>query len=355
MHKTHKGQTSIEYIILLAISILFFLVIIIIAYEQFANVGQVKSRDISVNSLKTIASAAKEVYLQGSGARKTVVVTFPPEVEDNSLGIVNNSLHLIHAGTDVSFPVDYPIYGNLPTSAGTYEITLISIGTAVQIGLAPFYTSPQSFAFDFCAATSILSSNDTLTVTNQQNETLDVTLAVDWTYANVTLGVSNSSLTLPANIPQNVTVSTNISTGAAIGSYTGSIILNTTNYSVSAPVTINIINCTCTSGPGGACTNLSYIHIKTYSNSSYSQEKVAFSAPTNTTITTGNWSANSTITIDIKDPSNASIPGYPKNVTTNSSGGYIDITPIIGPVGTYTVFVSDIYSANTTFNLTGCS
>ncbi|MEM2974076.1 MAG: hypothetical protein QW112_00395, partial [Candidatus Micrarchaeia archaeon] len=90
----HKGQTSVEYVVLIAVSILFFVVIIVLAYEQFANIGQVQSRDISVNSLKKIAEAAKEVYLQGSGARKTVVVTFPPEVENNTINIMNNSLHL---------------------------------------------------------------------------------------------------------------------------------------------------------------------------------------------------------------------------------------------------------------------
>ena len=359
MYKIHKGQVSIEYVILLAVSLIFFIAIIAIAYDQFAGIGQVKSRDISVNSLKTIASAAKEVYLQGSGARKTVVVTFPPEVEDNSIGITNNSLHLIHAGTDISFPVDYPIRGDLPTSAGTYEITLISIGTAVQIGMAPIFLSPPSLIFNFCAgANSTLSSNSTLSVTNQQNETMDVSLIVDWTYVNVTLNVSNSLLNLAPYDLYDAIVFANVSPSAEVGTYIGSIIANNTNYSTSIPVTVNVNNCTCSgTGPGSnaTCTNVSYIRIKTYSNSSYTQEKVAFDTPRFTTITTGNWSPNTLITIDIKDPTNVSMIGYPKNVTTNSSGGYTDTTPIIGLVGTYTILISDTYATNTTFNLTGCT
>jgi len=119
------------------------------------------------------------------------------------------------------------------------------------------------------------------------------------------------------------------------------------------------MDCICTGGSiqNVTCTDASRIIIKTYSNSTYTHEKLAFStSTTNVTITTGNWTANSNISIDIKDPSSTSVSGYPKVVTTNSSGGYQDIWPIVGPSGTYTVVTTDqIIVKNTTFSVLGCS
>ena len=357
MLQMKKGQTSAEYVILLAVSIIFFLIIIIVAYGQFANMGQVKSRDISVNSLKQIAEAAKEVYLQGSGARKTVVVTFPPEVEDNSIVITNNSLHLKHAGTDISIPIDFPIYGNLPTEAGTYEIILVSEGNQVRVGTAEFSVTPSSITFSFCQSNSSQASAQNLTFTNLQNYSINLSLAVDWTQANITLGISNSSLHLVAYGSQIVAVSTTLGVNMT-GTYSGFITTNSSNTTTAVPVTVTTLDCTCYGTGAGAnvsCTNVSYIRIKTYSNNSYVREKVAFDLPPNATITTGNWTANSTITLDIKDPSSNSVSGYPKNVQANSSGGYSEQWPVIGSYGTYTLIVNDSsISVNKIIQVTSC-
>jgi len=357
MDSSRKGQTSSEYVILLAVSIIFFLIIIVIAYDQFANIGQVKSRDISVNSLKTIASAAKEVYLQGSGARKTVVVTFPPEVEDNSITIQNNSLHLKHAGTDISFPVDFPIYGTLPAEAGTYEIILISEGSQVKIGTADFSVSPSSLTFSFCQSNSSQSSSQNLTVTNLQNYSTNISLAVGWTYTNTTINISNSSLALGAYASQTIAATATLGANMT-GTFSGSITANSSNTTTTIPVTISTLDCFCTGQANVTnltCTNVSYVRIKTYSNASYSQERLAFDLPPNATITTGNWTANTTITIDIKDPSNVSVSGYPANVVTNSTGGYATTWPAIGNYGNYTIIVNTTFiTANTTIQVTPC-
>jgi len=338
-----KGQTSSEYVILLTISILFFLIIIVIAYEQFANIGSVKSRDISVNSLKQIAETAKEVYLQGSGAQKMVVVTFPPEVEDNSITIQNNSLHVNHAGTDISIPVDFPIYGMLPNSSGTYEILLISEGSQVRIGVSDFSVNPSSFIFSFCQFNGSQTGSQNLTFTNLQSYPINITLSLDWSYTNATIALSNSSPNLSAYGSQTMTVTANLGTNVT-GTFSGSIEAKTANSTIIIPVTVETLDCVCTgTGTGtGPCKNQSHVKIKTYANASYVKEKVAFDLPPNVVISLGNWTANITVTLNIKDVSNVSVSGYPKNVQVNSSGGYSE-TWNIGTYGTgqYTIFSND--------------
>jgi len=353
-----KGQTSSEYVILLTISIIFFLVIIVVAYEQFANIGSVKSRDISVNSLKLISETAKEVYLQGSGAQKMVVVTFPPEVEDNSITIQNNSLHLNHAGTDISIPVNFPIYGNLPNSSGTYEILLISEGSQVRIGVSDFSVYPSSLTFNFCQSNGSQTDSQNITLTNLQAYALGLNLSTDWVHTNATLSLSNSSLLLGNYASQNVLVSTTLGANVT-GTFSGSIEAKTSNSTIIIPVTVETLDCVCTgTGTGtGSCKNQSHVKIKTYANASYVREKVAFDLPPNVVITLGNWTANSTVTLDVKDIANASVSGYPKDVQVNSSGGYSE-TWNIGTYGTgqYTIFSNDSTKTKTKIiQVTQCS
>jgi len=87
------------------------------------------------------------------------------------------------------------------------------------------------------------------------------------------------------------------------------------------------------------------------------REKVAFDLPPNVVITLGNWTANSTVTLDVKDIANASVSGYPKDVQVNSSGGYSE-TWNIGTYGTgqYTIFSNDSTKTKTKIiQVTQCS
>ena len=355
--KNKKGQTSTEYVVLLAVSIIIFTILISVAYEQFSDIGKVKSRDTSVNSLKQIADAAKEVYLQGSGASKMVVVTFPSEVGDNSINIMNNSLHLSHAGSDITVPMDFPVYGSLATGPGTYEITLVSEGNQVRIGVSGFSVLPSYLTFSFCQSNVSQSGSQNLTFTNMEDSPIDVSLIMDWSYIDVTIS-TNNSVHLNPNESKVINVSAQISTSAT-GAYSGSIITTSANSTFSIPVSVTMLDCTCVGGAANItlkCTNVSYIKIKTYSNSTYGKEKVAFGLQPPVSVTTGNWSANSNITIDIKDPSNASVPGYPKTVQTNSTGGYFEQWQISGGYGIYTIYMNNsIVMVNTVFNAVGCS
>jgi len=196
--------------------------------------------------------------------------------------------------------------------------------------------------------------NKTLTFTNQKNSSITINLTKSWNHneTETDFNLSDSSIVLEIGESKTVAV-TAIDYPYYIDTYSGSIIASTTdiiNYSLEIPITISVISCE------GVSQNISRVEILTFSNSSYIKEKKAFGIPQNVTITTGNWTETSSITIDILDPLHSSVSGYPKSVQTNSSGGYVDIWYVLGPTGTYTIYVNDSANTiNTTFQLVSCT
>jgi hypothetical protein len=100
---------------------------------------------------------------------------------------------------------------------------------------------------------------------------------------------------------------------------------------------------------------VSYILVDTYNDSGYSSTHYSFTLPKMVTVSTDGWSSNSYVTLDLKDPTNISVSGYPKLVQTNSSGGYSEQWPTDSAYGNY-VFIANWSSffTNTTFSVLPC-
>jgi len=338
-----RGQLGIEYILLVSISIVMFIAIVFIANDQITALSRQQGLNNAKTALKSIADAANAVYAEGAGAKRVMTIVFPQGVEDSSPMIINNTLTLKYLGTDISFKLDFPISGTLPQAAGSYDIEIISQGGSVSVGVAPFTVSPSSLLFEFCSLNTSQVQAKALTFTNYQNNSLNISLSLNFNVTGVNVSVSSNSLNLSAT-PSNgsvkeITVTASVSPNV-LGTYSGVIYASTVNYSTTVLITITASAC---GGGGGPTTNVSYILIKTYKDSAYAVEKSAFDLPPNVTITTGNWSANVSLTLNILDPTNTSVSGYPKIVAANSTGGYSEITPIIGTVGNYTIIVNDPY------------
>lgn len=344
-----RAQVATEYTLLTAVSIALFAVVAVLVYSQMGDIGKVQALDKTRGAMQDITNAANEVYLQGSGARKTILVSLPAEIDPATLAVLNNSVTVKFRDSDISVKSEVPIYGTFQNET-TFYLDVVSEGMIVRIGVPQFVTSPTSLFYSMCANITA-SQNKILTVTNNQNSSTEVNITLSWGYAGVNVTVSDSSVNLSQGESKNITV-TAAATATNVNVYTGSLTLYSSSYSLTVPITISTDAC------GGAnATNVSQVRIHLYKNSSYATEKVAFDLPQNATITTGNWSANSTVTLDIRDPSNMSVSGYPKNVLMNSSGGYSEsVTLGWSTLGIYTVVVNDsTITTNSTFNWLGCT
>lgn len=343
-----RGQTSTEYVVLLAVSLFFFAFVLTYVSDQISLMGRAKSTDAARSAVQSITDAARSVYYQGAGARQFVYVTFPEGTEEGSPRIVNNTVTLQLYRSDISYKTDFPIYGTLPNASGTYSLEIFSDGASVRVGILPFIVVPSSLFYSMCAANTSQSSNAVLSFTNNLATITKIDLVKTWPSSSVNLTLSDSSLTLAQgeshNVPITVTAGANVA-----GTFSGTISANTTNYTMSIPVTVTVSACY-------SLPSVAYGAIDTFKNSSYTDSKFVFTPAETIQITGGNWTSNSQVTVDIKNPASASVFGYPKNVPSDGSGNINDSwNTANATAGSYTIYANQTGTTKTkVITVKGC-
>lgn len=344
-----KGQLGIEYVVLLSISITLFIAVVYVANDQIVSLSRQQGLNNAKNALKSLADSATAVYSEGSGAKRVMSVVFPEGVDAGSPQIVNNTVTLKYYGSDLSYKLDFPVSGALPSASGVYEIVLLSEGGSVTIGTVYFSVSPASLSYSFCSSNSSQTQSQVLVFSNNRNATTPVTLSQNWSASGMNVNFSPPSFDLAVGGSQEVTVNATVGPNI-IGTASGLLVANTTNYSAVIPVIVTSIGC------GGPLPPVSSIRITTFKDGSYTAEKQAFTPAESVTITGTQWAPSSSVTLDIRNPSNASVSGYPKAVPTNATGGFTDVLAPGGLTpGMYTSVANQSATAkSTTFTLRGC-
>ena len=129
-----KAQTSIEVLIILGIALLVMLAFLMLTQSQSVQVNQQKESQDAANAVSELASAAKEVYAQGVGAKKQVQITLPSGYEANESSIGNRAIWLRSSGNDYVETVDFALHGSLPKASGDHFVWVVSEGSRVRIG-----------------------------------------------------------------------------------------------------------------------------------------------------------------------------------------------------------------------------
>ncbi len=341
-----KGQGGLEYVILFSFTVVFLAIVVYVANEQLSIVNTQQRLEQAKLGLKEIADAATQAYQQGAGARVIKNVVFPNGVSGEG-EIINNTLHIVFEGTDLSYPLNFPISGKITIRPGSQEVVFTSYGSSVSVGTAQFSLSKYSVSFQTCSLPYSQSLNDTIQIINNNNESILVDAQVNLTspYADVVLSSYSFNVSSMGSADANVT--TNIYANA-IGTFSGYIIFNSSNYSIIVPVTISVEAC------GGQTSNVSYIILDTYKDSGYSIAYANFSIPPLVQITTIGWIPNINISLDLRNTS-GSMPGYPKIVETDLAGSYAEEWDATGMPGTYTVYANySVYRVNYSFTVEPC-
>ncbi|MCD6477476.1 MAG: hypothetical protein J7K87_00545 [Candidatus Aenigmarchaeota archaeon] len=121
-----KGQAAVEYMIIIgiAIAILTPLFVIIDSYT-YESKQDLRTKALE-DGLDSIAESANMVYFQGYPARISVTVYIPQGVIlTNVTGdFIRVRLESKNGYNDVISVTDAPVNGTLPTSSGTYKVTV---------------------------------------------------------------------------------------------------------------------------------------------------------------------------------------------------------------------------------------
>ena len=123
-----RGQTSIEYVIL--VGILLFFMIPIIQYALTEAQTNVKVNQLDT-STRRIAKAADTVFSLGKGASEVITITIPPGILASKITghEVVYTVSLLGTQTDIEHVTKPAIQGSIPILPGTYNIVIRMLET----------------------------------------------------------------------------------------------------------------------------------------------------------------------------------------------------------------------------------
>jgi uncharacterized protein (UPF0333 family) len=118
-----KAQSSVEYMMVLAILIIIVLPLLYYAMNQLTNSIKINNADETVNVL---ANAADSVYALGEGSRKYVWINMPSGIENAYMNnnLINIDLNVFGGISNIYAKTKANLTGVLPISKGTYRVVI---------------------------------------------------------------------------------------------------------------------------------------------------------------------------------------------------------------------------------------
>lgn len=240
-----RGQSTVEFILILVVAFLLLSVVFIVAGRELAEIQQAKYSQDARIAVSTIASAAKEVYAQGEGARKLVYVKLPPEYDPLSSYVANNTIYLSVRQSGYAETFEFAVHGNVPLYPGGNYVWVISEGSGVSIGSAYLYVSRSAIPVSMQRNSTI---SDTFYVKNVGNDTINVSISPSWGSPDVSLNISDTNFSLASGA--NSTITLTFSSGSlAYGLYGGTLLI--TALTPLGTETYNVLVSADVASPGG--------------------------------------------------------------------------------------------------------
>lgn len=233
-----KGQTSAEFLILLSVTLTIMIIVLVVAYDQFATIQISKGNMEARNAVESLKAAAVEVYGQGEGARRLVYIKIPPDYSPETSFVSDRTISLKVRGNDVASTTDFDVYGTMPGTEGGHFLWVVSEGNRVRIGSIFLFVDKNSILVSMLQTQE---KGDGFNVKNIGDKEINVTLTPSWIHDGVVnLSVSESEFTLGPDEDIDVNVTFSASTSAA-GDYTGTLYIEGTDGEIeeSFPLLLN--------------------------------------------------------------------------------------------------------------------
>jgi hypothetical protein len=361
-----RAQASLEVLVLVAVGLSLLLLVISQSQEQLTETQSVLTYGLARSEMERLARSVDEVWLEGEGARRRLRVQFPEGTVGSAVGnrFLNLQVGISGGVTDAPARTNADIVGSLPSRPGVYYIIVEAKEGFVQVGLQALGVTPTLLHVQAVGQNSTQLLQRTVTYSNTGNESLNVSLTVNFTASGVTVLLANpldSTFELLPSGTKSVTL--NFSIGASVvGVFTGTLEA-LANNSDSAPVDL-VVEVTGFTGPPppAVVTNetVSFFEITTWTNATRNVEKLVFGPDEAVVLRLGAPIIPSEVaTVSVFLPNGTSLAGYPKNVSTDDAGNLQDYFLLSSgsALGTYTVFINQSGgTGNTTFNvIDGCS
>ncbi|MFA6065507.1 MAG: hypothetical protein WCW44_00870 [archaeon] len=132
--QAHKGQASVEYIMLVGICLL--IITFLSAYSFVSYSDSVANNQVQT-SMKVLENAINEVYSLGEGNSTVVTISLPSNI--SNIIIQNKSLLIqttsFGSTSDSLIEFDSNVSGSLPALEGTYDVQVKNANGVVSLNV----------------------------------------------------------------------------------------------------------------------------------------------------------------------------------------------------------------------------
>ncbi|VVB75366.1 Concanavalin A-like lectin/glucanases superfamily protein [uncultured archaeon] len=259
MGQSKRGQTTVELLLLLGVSLTALLIVYSLYGQQIQYSTSAKEIATAKSTIERMVTAANSLSISGAGSRTIVLVELPTSLRMDDSGIYGNELVLklrnrtdIVGMADVNFSGTWKRNGNSFVKGGYYA-TLVFDGNAVNIIYDDFDLSTESISIQTKQSTI---SQSSFTIRNNSSKTAYFTVASDFSnspYAVISLGTGDNSFSLGEGEMRLIDI--NLETNSsAYGNYSGAIDIeaqlndNYRDYNISKQVVVSAEVSTAPSG-----------------------------------------------------------------------------------------------------------
>ncbi len=212
-----RAQSSVELILILAISVIILSVLINLATTQLSQIKQDYSVRSARQSLNSLIAAIDETFAQGPGSVRFITIRWPEGVDASNTRIVGNSIFLRVYQNDIIATASPFITGSLNVYPGEQRIKITSHDSNVSLGILSFTSNVSSI---YLPLTQDTNGRAQVVLTNLHGSAATITSSMSWSPAFVSTMVSPSTGTLGVN--GTMTLDVNVSASAtAYGNYVG--------------------------------------------------------------------------------------------------------------------------------------
>ncbi|MBI4399528.1 hypothetical protein HY570_02155 [Candidatus Micrarchaeota archaeon] len=230
-HTIKKGQTTVEFLIILVITMTIFTTLVFVVNQQLESQTNIFRSTQAQNTINAIISAAELTYSEGSGSSRAITITIPDGIEPQRTYIdenyVNIALYIGNDISDINGKSSVKLLGSLPKEAGTYTINVISKEGYVVIGERSLDATPTLLVFQMKKNEL---QNKSFKLQNRGSESFSIILDTKVPSSQISITTDKSFFTLTPNEDQTVLVtaeskSSGLHTGYidAIGNFNESI------------------------------------------------------------------------------------------------------------------------------------
>jgi trimeric autotransporter adhesin len=275
----------------------------------------------------TQTSQTQQVYLSGSGNFTIASSTANTSSDWLAASPTSRTLpSLIYVTASPSGLASSTYNGQITiNNTSTGQISTVNVSLLVN-GVTTIYASPGDWVFNYIPNVSSLSQVQAITIATSDGSTVPITASVSNAGNTPWLTVSGSG-----NTPTGITVTANAG-NLSNGVYSGSIVINGGNNSLSVPIVLTVVDSSISSETGPLTLSESVLSLQALVNGAPVSQTLSVSASTPTTFTVasqGSYNGISWLSVSpfgtTTAPITLTITAYPAGLAAGNYSGTISL------------------------------